>query len=102
FWKFKLRAHYDERRYEQLAYDALGAPLVDSGGHPVSLRETRRDIGGELGFTYGRFTARAGARTERADDPDPSRAGHRTAAAARVDVAVAPKLTLYAAGQYAF
>jgi hypothetical protein len=108
-WKLTLRAHYDERRWSQLAYDVAGAPVCDGPclGNPVApsnqltTDETRRDAGGEIAGAFGRVGIRLGARTERADDADPSRAGHRTAVGARVDVRVVPKLTLYAAGQYA-
>ena len=95
FWKLKLRLHYDERRWSQTLYDAVGTPLVD----PSS--ETRRDIGGEIGGQFGRVGLRLGARTERADDTDPQRTGHRTAIAARLDVRIIPKLTLYGHVQYA-
>jgi uncharacterized repeat protein (TIGR01451 family)/fimbrial isopeptide formation D2 family protein len=100
-WKFRVRAHYDERRWSQLQYDAAGAPILDANNNQVALNETRRDAGGEIGMQFKRFGFRVGARTERADDADPTRAGHRTAVAARFDVQVAPKLTLYATGQYA-
>ena len=90
-----LRAHYDERRYQQaLVYDAAGAPLE-------SISETRRDLGGELGRSFGILGVRLGARSERVDDADYARSGHRTTLGARFDVRVLPKLTLYAAGQYA-
>lgn len=95
FFGVTLRLHYDERRYQQaLVYDAAGAPIT-------SVSETRRDVGGELGRQFGIVGVRLGARSERADDADAARAGHRTAVAARIDVRVVPKLTLYAAGQYA-
>ncbi len=95
FFGVGLRVHYDERRYQQATvYDAAGVPLS-------TVTETRRDVGGELGRSFGIVGVRIGARSERADDADPTRAGHRTAIAARVDVRVVPKLTLYASGQYA-
>lgn len=95
FFGVGLRVHYDERHYEQaLVYDAGGAPIS-------TVTETRRDIGGELGRTFGIVGVKVGARSERSDDVDPNRAGHRTAIGARVDVRVVPKLTLYVAGQYA-
>jgi uncharacterized repeat protein (TIGR01451 family) len=95
FWRLKLRLHYDERRWSQTLYDASGMDLKT----PSS--ETRRDIGGEIGGQFGRVGLRLGARTERADDTDPSRTGHRTAIAARIDVRIVPRLTLYLHGQYA-
>lgn len=94
FWGFALRLHYDERRYQQtLVYDAMGNPITTAN-------ETRRDIGGEIGRRFGRVDIRLGARSERADDPDPSRAGHRTAIAARVEVRIVPRLSLYGLAQY--
>ncbi|HEX6839679.1 MAG TPA: hypothetical protein VF334_24040, partial [Polyangia bacterium] len=95
FFGVSLRVHYDERRYQQaLVYDAAGAPIS-------SISETRRDIGGEIGRSFGIVGIKLGARSERADDTDPNRAGHRTAIGARIDVRVVPRLVLYAAGQYA-
>jgi fimbrial isopeptide formation D2 family protein/uncharacterized repeat protein (TIGR01451 family) len=95
FFGVTLRVHYDERRYQQaLVYDAAGAPIT-------SVSETRRDIGGEAARTFGIVGVRLGVRSERSDDTDYARAGHRTAVGARVDVRVVPRLTLYAAGQYA-
>jgi len=95
FVGFTLSAHYDERRFQQaLVYDAAGNPITMTS-------ETRRDIGGELGRTFSIVGVRVGARSERADDTDYTRSGHRTTVAARVDVKVVPRLTLYAAGQYA-
>jgi uncharacterized repeat protein (TIGR01451 family) len=97
YWGITLRLHYDERRYQQaLVYDVGGNPVPNA-----SLRETRRDIGGEIGRAFGRVDVRLGARSERADDADATRAGHRTAIAARVEVRIVPPLSLYAAGQYA-
>jgi uncharacterized repeat protein (TIGR01451 family)/fimbrial isopeptide formation D2 family protein len=95
FWKLKLRLHYDERRYNQEAFDAAGNDLMHAA------TETRRDIGGEIGGQFGRVGVRLGARSERSDDSDPQRSGHRTAIAARVDVRIVPKLTLYGHVQYA-
>jgi hypothetical protein len=90
-----LRVYYDERRYQQATvFDAAGAPIS-------TVSETRRDIGGDVGRTFGIVGVRIGARSERADDTAPNLAGHRTAIAARVDVRVVPKLVLYASGQYA-
>jgi len=100
-WKLTLRAHYDERRWDQAAYDAAGIAIRDADSNQVFAHETRRDAGGELAGSFGRWGVRLGARTERADDADSSRAGHRTAVGARVDVRIVPRLTLYAAGQYA-
>ncbi len=90
-----LHAFYDERRYQQaLVYDAAGTPIS-------SVSETRRDFGGELARKFGIVGVRIGVRSERADDADYARSGHRTTLGARVDVRVVPRLTLYAAGQYA-
>ncbi|HUS64446.1 MAG TPA: SdrD B-like domain-containing protein, partial [Kofleriaceae bacterium] len=104
FWKLKLKVHYDERRIEQGSFDAAGAPIVDMPGplgKQIFLRQTRRDVGGELGGTFGRVGVRVGVRSERLEDADVTRAGGRTALGARVDVRVVPRLTLYGAGQYA-
>jgi hypothetical protein len=100
-WKLAFRAHYDERRFDQLQYDAAGALLTDGGGQPLARRLTRRDVGGDLGGSFGRVTVRLGVRSERLEDGDPSLIGARTAIGARVDVRVIPKLTLYGLGQYA-
>jgi uncharacterized repeat protein (TIGR01451 family) len=96
FWKLKLKAHYDERRYSQgLMFDTNANPTL-------SLPQTRRDVGGEVAGQFGRFGVRLGVRHELADDPDPTRYGTRTAVGARLDVKVVPRLTLYGTGQYAF
>ncbi len=94
FWKLKLRLHYDERRYDQATYDLNGIATTVAS-------ETRRDLGAEIGGTFGSVGVRVGVRSERADDTDPLRAGHRTAIGARVDVKLVPRLTVYGAGQYA-
>lgn len=95
FFGATVRVHYDERRYQQaLVYDAAGTPIA-------SISETRRDIGAEAARTFGIVGVRIGVRSERSDDADYSRAGHRTALGARFDVRVIPRLTLYVAGQYA-
>ncbi len=95
FWQLKLRLHYDERRFDQDVFDSAGN---DTKVHD---KETRRDAGGEVGGQWGRVGVRIGARTERADDSDSARTGHRTTVAARLDVSVVPRLTLYLQGQYA-
>jgi len=102
-WKLSLRAHYDERRFEQLQFDAAGAPLL-AGGAQLSRRLTRRDIGGDLGGSFGRVTLRLGVRSERLEDDggaESALTGARTAIGARINVRVVPRLTLYALGQYA-
>jgi uncharacterized repeat protein (TIGR01451 family) len=101
FWKLKLRLHYDERRYEVEQFDATGVRVRDVMNRGVSELETRRDIGGEIGGRFGRVGVRLGARTERADDSDATKTGHRTAVGARVDVDLTRRVTLYVAGQYA-
>ncbi len=95
-WGLMLHAYYDERRYQQaLVYDTSGAPLT-------TVNETRRDIGGEASYAWRLVGLRAGVRAESSDDPDYQRSGHRITGALRIDIKVAPRLTLYAAGQYAF
>jgi uncharacterized repeat protein (TIGR01451 family) len=101
FWRLQLRAHYDEQRWDQQAFDAAGMPLYDALGQALYQHQTRRDAGGEVSGVFGRYQLRLGARTERADDTDETRAGHRSTVGARLDVRVAPRLTLYGAGQYA-
>jgi len=92
-WKLKLLAHYDERRYFQASYDAIG-------GGTQTASQIRRDAGGDIAGTFGKVTIRVGARTERADDSDATRAGARTAVGARIDIRLIPRLTLYGTGQY--
>lgn len=101
FWKLRIKAHYDERRFEQLAWDASGVKLVGVDGEQLVLRQTRRDVGGEVGGTFGIVGVRLGVRSERIETADVRRAGGRTTLGARLDVRVLPKLTLYGAGQYA-
>jgi uncharacterized repeat protein (TIGR01451 family) len=94
-WGFTLRFHYDERHYQQaLVYDAAGNPLT-------TVMDTHRDLGGEIGRSFGRVDVKLGARNEVEEDPDPARAGHRTTVAARVEVHIVPKLSVYVLGQYA-
>ncbi|HWE29680.1 MAG TPA: hypothetical protein VHB97_16840, partial [Polyangia bacterium] len=94
-WGFNLRFHYDERHYQQaLVYDANGNPLT-------TVMDTHRDLGGEIGRSFGRVDVKLGARNEVEEDPDPARAGHRTTIAARVEVHIVPKLSVYVLGQYA-
>jgi uncharacterized repeat protein (TIGR01451 family) len=97
----QLRFHYDERRDSQIVYDATGTAIAAPSGGPLRVGELRRDIGGEIGRRFGRVTVQVGARSERLDDTDPLRAGHRTAVGGRIDIAIVPRLTLYASGQYA-
>lgn len=94
-WGFTLRFHYDERRYQQaLVYDAAGNPLT-------TVMDTHRDLGGDIGRSFGRVDVKLGARNEVEEDPDPARAGHRTTVAARVEVHIVPRLSVYVLGQYA-
>jgi uncharacterized repeat protein (TIGR01451 family)/fimbrial isopeptide formation D2 family protein len=101
-WRFRLTAHYDERRYTQNTYDASGDIVKDTGGNPIATHRTQRDIGGEIGGVFGRVTFKVGVRSERADDDNVTLAGNRSAVGARIDVRIVPKLTLYGSGQYSF
>jgi uncharacterized repeat protein (TIGR01451 family) len=110
-WRLQLQAHYDEQRWDQQQLDATGQPLMQMVpdpsnplqmiSQPLVLHQIRRDAGGELTGAFGSWGWRVGARSERADDDSPQRAGHRSTVGARVDWAVVPRLALYGAGQYA-
>src|SRR5262249_42773286 len=78
-----LRLHYDERHFDD-----------GSGATPL-----RRDVGGDLARSFGRFQLRLGARYEQVDDADPTRAGHHTTIALKAGVDVTSRLNLYALGQ---
>ncbi len=97
-----LRAHYDERHYEQASYDATGAPLLSpTTGLPETSRDTHRDVGLEGAVSWGRWKLRLGGRFEEDDDPAPTINGERATIAARLEAQVVPRLSLYGGGQYA-